>query len=136
MPEPIAVVPGGNPEFTTGIFGCFSDINGCLDNVVCYPCMVGRHCEAVEGNPNTPNTMWCLGTLVACFVFPIALLPIAPCLRTKLRERHGITGGCLGDWVCGVFCAPCTTCQINRELTIRNTWPGGACFQSSPPAIV
>ena len=129
-------VIGGNPEFTTGIFGCFSDITGCLDIMVCYPCMVGRQCEAVNGNSNTPNTMWCLGTLVVCWFFPPLDMAIVPCLRTKLRDRHGINGGCCGDWICGVCCAPCAMCQISRELTIRNTWAGGACFQSSPPAIV
>ena len=133
MSEPIAIP--GSPEYSTGIFGCYDDVTGCLEAMFCYPCLVGRHCQAIDGYVNTTNCLYTAGVLVACVFLPPALMIVNSILRTKVREAHGITGSCPMDWVCGVFCGGCSTCQNHRELTIRNKWPGGTCCQTSPPTI-
>ena len=125
-------IPGGSPDWGTGIFSCFDDTSGCCDAICCGPCQIARHCEAVEGRANTQNTMYCLGFTICGYAALFAI----PMLRSKIRERFGIQGSCPGDWCCGCCLPGCAVCQHHRELTRRNFWPGGSCFQSAPPTIM
>ena len=60
---------------------------------------------------------------------------IVCCERNSSSLRDAKVLGSLGcfDWCClGMFCAPCSNCQVGRENTVRDVWPGGACCNNKP----
>lgn len=51
-----------------------------------------------------------------CLLVPIADIVAFVKIRGKIREAHGIEGGCLGDLLCGLFCGFCAIVQMAAEV--------------------
>ncbi|XP_013397869.1 placenta-specific gene 8 protein [Lingula anatina] len=90
----------GLRDWSSGIFGCFSDVKSCLCGLFCFPCLtcqtstrMGEHC--------------CVP-----FMVPGGLIT----LRTRLRSMLGIEGTICGDCCATVWCPLCVTCQMKREM--------------------
>jgi Cys-rich protein (TIGR01571 family) len=113
--------------FSTGVCGCMDDKASCIDTICCYPCQVGRQCNALEGKVNEGNMMYCLVTTLACWC---GLHEIAACLlRCKVVDRYNLDESKVMSCCCGVFCLLCSVCQTYREVTLRGSWPGGICVK-------
>ena len=106
-------------------FGCFEDINVCLDTYFFFCCQVGRQCNAVDGIENQHNCGMCFLALCFAGFYP-------GCLRAKVSEKYQLEEGCLTSCICGMCCGPCSVCMTGRELNERGTNPGGFCC--SPPS--
>ena len=109
----------------TGLFAVCNDGALALDTLFCLPCQLGRQCSALDGITNAPNCMFCL---VGMCTGPL----MVPVIRKKLVDKYSIDEGICTTCCCGLLCHACSTCQAHRELTLRGTWPGGACCVSSP----
>ncbi|KAK2182764.1 hypothetical protein NP493_337g02029 [Ridgeia piscesae] len=98
--QPVAtsnVVTEQPREWSSGIFGCFSDIPGCIYGWSFGTCLA-----------------WSVSTRAGenCCAAHVAL----PAVRTKVRLMHNIQGGICNDYLCSVFFGSCVVCQLDREL--------------------
>ena len=116
-------------EWRSGLCSFMEDTSGCCDWLFCYPCNMGRNCHAIDASER--DTHDCMCCLAAMFTNP-AYIIWACCLRKKMGEKYqmdlGLFDWCLISWICPA----CSNCQVSRELTLRNMWPGGACCNKSP----
>jgi Cys-rich protein (TIGR01571 family) len=59
-----------------------------------------------------------------------------PCVTIKIRmltvEKYGIDEPQSHNVLYGLCCGACSSCQVHRELTMRNAWPGGTLFHKQP----
>jgi Cys-rich protein (TIGR01571 family) len=109
-------------SFQTGLLGCTSDIPSCLDGCCCPCCQVGRQCNAVDGEVNSLAILPCIGSLL------FGSMPIwVICLRCKVSDKHELDEGKIMSILKGLCCPSCSLCQLHRELSLRNAWPGGLC---------
>ena len=106
--------------FTASIFGCLANIPPCIDILCCPTCQIGRLASASEGVPNTMDLMWCLGSL---FCAPL----MVPLLRCRVSEKYNLGEGPVGSILFGCCCAPCSLCQMNREMALHGVPPGWCC---------
>jgi len=103
------------------------DSTQCIDTCLCFLCALSRQWKALDGVTNQFDLVMCL---VSC-CFP-------PCSNVKIRmrtvDKYGIDEGCIGSVIYGLCpCfAACSACQVHRELTLRNAWPGGNCLHKQP----
>ena len=115
-------------QWSSGLLSCTIDTGLCIDMMCCHCCIVGRSCAAAEGNKDTLSIMHCC--LDLCFPNCVQC-----CLRRKVAERFGLDEGCCGAFLKAFCCYCCSGCQVHRELTARDFWPGGACCHKSPTDI-
>ena len=120
---------GEDDAWTTGLFDFALDAPGCVDNLLCFPCQLGRQHDALNGLFNSLNISHAIlaGILFCgapCFVYE---------LRAGIRSKYGIRGSSANDVAVSCFCLPCTHCMNHRELSNRGMWPGGSCCSSQPP---
>jgi len=102
----------GGGEFQHGLFGCFDNCGLCVITyfVPCYT--FGKNAEAVGDS--------CCLCCLALFV-PVLNLVARVSVRGKIREQHGIDGGCLGDLCTVFFCPFCSIMQEAQQVQ----GPGG-----------
>eukprot|EP01064_Diplonema_japonicum_P003058 TRINITY_DN12014_c0_g2_i1.p1 TRINITY_DN12014_c0_g2~~TRINITY_DN12014_c0_g2_i1.p1 ORF type:complete len:129 (+),score=10.28 TRINITY_DN12014_c0_g2_i1:43-429(+) len=111
--------------WSSGLFGCFADVNSCGESVLCLPCQAGRQWNAVANRePNNNNLTVCCATMLCPFSCPI----VAALLRKKLRETYLIAGTTSTDILYSFCCMPCVICHNARELNYRGLRPGGVCI--------
>ncbi|KAJ9439807.1 erythrocyte membrane associated protein 2 [Diplonema papillatum] len=123
-----------DPDWDAGVFGCFGDVGVCCDVICCYFCDQARLYSAhVDNRPDHCNGTVCFclfaGTAISsaiCFV-PLAAIGYTCWLRESIRSFYGIDGNCCYDLLASLFCNPCATCQMHRELSRRGTSPGTTC---------
>ncbi|XP_028406683.1 placenta-specific gene 8 protein-like [Dendronephthya gigantea] len=101
--QPAAVVVQGPRDWSSGLCACFDD---------CGVCMVGL-CSCMCGLPIIECQV--SGAAGECCCVGI-YCPIA--LRTKIRTRHNIQGGIVGDCCAVFFCHYCAFCQMQREINM------------------
>eukprot|EP00116_Pleurobrachia_bachei_P017660 sb/3477922/ len=87
-------------EWAHGLTGCFDDCGTCVITLIA-PCVTyGRNGEAS-------------GVFESCFWAGI---------RGAIREKHGIEGGCFGDFMTIICCGLCALVQENQQGKVS---PGG-----------
>jgi Cys-rich protein (TIGR01571 family) len=119
-------------DWTTGLCKCCEDPAGSCDHVLCYCCQYGRQCSALEGMANTLEPKWAVATL-CCGCFNVCFV----CqMRGRIRERFGISGNPVTDFLLSWLCHPCAHCLNGRELSNRGYWPGGSLCAREPPGGV
>lgn len=117
-------------DWRTGLCDCMSHGPSCLDSLFCLPCQSARQCEAVKGNRDSSDCTLCV---VGCVLLPIQ--PLFSCqIRGKVVDKYKLDEGCLGGFVKGCCCFPCSTCQAHRELSLRGDWPSG--FYTKEPMVM
>lgn len=114
-------------NFNTDLFDCFEDFASCMDVTLCLSChisaqyhMLRHHQPWVDMTLAIPLCMAnivCLGTPTSCFAIHTRKLARG---RMHLFHESGHEGCCIACW-----CAPCSFCQVYREMSLRNMWPGG-----------
>ncbi|XP_040182791.1 cornifelin homolog A-like [Rana temporaria] len=108
MSHPVTMQPQAMQAYTTSQWS--SDIMNCCEDMGI--CLCGTFIPCI------------LACRVASDFGECCCLPILPgtllALRTGIRERYHIPGTICNDWVKFVFCGPCATCQMARELKARN----------------
>jgi Cys-rich protein (TIGR01571 family) len=119
-------------DWTSGLCQCGQDPAGTCDNILCYCCQFGRQCRALEGISNELDPKWLLATcLLGCFNVCFVCQ-----MRSRIRERFGISGSPVTDFCLAAFCHACTHCHNGRELSNRGFWPGGSLCARAPPGGV
>ena len=109
----------------TGVFSCLMDTSVCIDHWLCGPCQLSRQWKALEGQTNQFDMVMCV---VACCVGQCLNVLI----RMKTVEKYGISEGFPLIIVFGLCFGSCSSCQVHRELTVRNAWPGGTLLHKEP----
>lgn len=112
-------------QWGTSPFACMSDVPQCIDTCLCFPCQSSRQLRALQGATNSFDLNLCV---LAAYC--------APCVSAKIRmdvvEKYGIAEKAPLAGVIGCLCGACSSCQVHRELTLRNAWPGGTLLHKQP----
>ena len=91
---------------------CILPFHGCC----CFLCGNASLIEELsEGTKNRVGGSTNCNLFCCCFT--------CPCIRARglFRSSHNIQGSCLEDCILGLFCAPCSFCQIRNELDYERT---------------
>eukprot|EP00758_Cryptobia_borreli_P002783 Tbor_TRINITY_DN3281_c0_g2::TRINITY_DN3281_c0_g2_i1::g.23714::m.23714 len=112
-------------KWGTGLFQCDKDIPQTLDSCICYPCQNSRQMRAMEGAINEMDIKYSILSLCC----PNCVSSI---IRIRVTERYGIDESKRCSGIIGFFLGCFSTCQVHRELTLRNLWPGGTILVRSP----
>jgi Cys-rich protein (TIGR01571 family) len=114
-------------NFNTDLFDCCEDFASCMDVTLCLACHISaqyhmlRHqqprVDMTLAIPLCMANIVCLGSPTSCFAIHTRSLARA---RMHLFHESGHEGCCIACW-----CAPCSFCQVYREMSIRHMWPGG-----------
>ncbi|CAG5105833.1 Oidioi.mRNA.OKI2018_I69.chr1.g2494.t1.cds [Oikopleura dioica] len=116
MSAPVTSQPlaykSSNGEFKHGLFSCFGDL-GTSCKVCWCPCLVHKSTQEGMGRDNGGTCL--LLSCASCF-FPAGWLAISCIQRQELRERHGIEGGMIGDFLAVFCCLCCAMVQHDREV--------------------
>ncbi|XP_060079650.1 placenta-specific gene 8 protein-like [Ylistrum balloti] len=99
IPQRIGEV-GGHREWSTGLFGCFSDCSSCIMTMLCLP---GMECKNAA-------------RLGECCLLPHCCAGSNIAMRARLRTLGGIRGSILQDICAFCWCYSCTVCQMSREM--------------------
>ncbi|KAK1387042.1 Plant cadmium resistance 2 [Heracleum sosnowskyi] len=102
---------GALSSWSTGLFGCFSDVPNCCLTIFC-PCITfGRIAEIVDdGNTSCGR---------ACAVHALTGWLISCLYRSKMRKQYMLKRSPCDDCLVHLFCGRCALCQEYRELHIR-----------------
>ena len=119
-------------EWQTGLCGCCEDTGSCLDTYFCTSCAAARMCWAIDGEVDKPDCGLC--TAIYFLIYNGGLATVAMILRYRIIAKYNLEpqGGGAVEGVISTFfyaqCCPlCTMCQISRQLTKMNMFPGGTC---------
>ncbi|XP_041360696.1 cornifelin homolog B-like [Gigantopelta aegis] len=98
QPQPFAAQ--GQRLWSSGTFGCFSDMGSCLIGTLC-PVILAMRIAGDMGE----------SSCVPCCVPASTIV-----MRTKTRMMFNIQGSIMDDCLITHFCCPCVICQMAREL--------------------
>lgn len=116
-----------NPQWRTGLYSCTADPLECCDCMLCCWCELSRQAEATLGNSNK----YSIAALFASFPFFSCMYYV---LRRRVVDKYHIEEATWLSLATIAVCGACSTCQVHRELTIRQVWPGGTlpCLHNAP----
>jgi len=100
----------------TGLFDCFSDIKVLLVSWLCGVCQVSAQKAGVEGHECG------LGDLIPVCLFPFCCQIIT---RGKIRDKFGIEGSLVSDFLTSWCCMLCAISQQTRQLNMKGVKPAG-----------
>ena len=90
-------------DFSTGLFGCFSDCGGCLYTIFCPCCAMAQN--------------WADSRDQQCTFCHCCAIPEPIWIRDNIRMKLGQTQNhYFGDCCLYFCCFPCAVCQDTREL--------------------
>jgi Cys-rich protein (TIGR01571 family) len=137
IPPPIAFTLGR--KWNTGLFHCLHDTNVCVEVTFCPYCQAGYQYHRTKKSFVGMNATVCVG--MCCLDMVLAgggYLVVSTVLRQRIVDRYQLNES-TGMVLCrGLFCSPCTLCQLHREMTLRSECPGGVCIEGPrtiPPAM-
>ena len=128
----------GTNLWSTGLFNCLDDADGCIEGTFCGPCQRSRQYNMLHSD-STLNAMHypsLLGPLFVdiCLGIPLGQIAMTFHLRQELRRRYRLEGNDCQDAAAAVFCTDFATCQAYREMAARGEWSSGFCAR--PPVNV
>ncbi|XP_041925737.1 cornifelin homolog B-like [Alosa sapidissima] len=98
-------------QWNTGLFDCCDDFSSCCYHYWCFWCIACKTSEKYGECLCMPLVDFLgLGGSVPAF---------AMALRSDMRERYGIRGTMVEDFMFSSVFPACVYCQISRELKIR-----------------
>ncbi|CAM6127152.1 unnamed protein product [Calypogeia fissa] len=113
--------PPNSGTWTTGVCGCFEDIESCLCGFWCPCILIGRYVEILDQGA----TSCCSACCIFC-----CLQSITGCgclytcgYRGRLRQKFGLPASPCGDCLTDCCCLCCSNCQVYRELDNRGINP-------------
>lgn len=132
--QPIA---GGlvDNDYNTSLCDCMEDSPSCVENWCCPYITVSQQYNMLNDDRPSPNWLMCVGMLFidAMVTGGFTLIAASVANRSAVRRRFGLNArSACADFATAVCCRPCSDCQIYREMSIRNTWPGGFCLIDRP----
>ncbi|XP_046905141.1 PLAC8-like protein 1 isoform X2 [Hypomesus transpacificus] len=119
QPPPQAIIAVQTNQWSTGICGCFDDLQVCCFAYWCFPCFA---CTTASEF----GECFCLPLLdVGCggmqmLGLPSCTPPVSMSMRVAVRNRYGIQGDMTDDCVYATFCNVCSWCQMAREIKRRS----------------
>lgn len=124
----------GPPHWQVEQFDCMGDTNVCLQTVCCPFCTEANVITMRERGVADMDLFTCLGAcclevLTRGFFGTALVLAV----RRQLVQRYGIQDEPYCQSVITNICAPCSFCQIQREMALRGEHPGGI-FAKAPGA--
>jgi Cys-rich protein (TIGR01571 family) len=102
-----------------GIFDCFGDVKVCLLSGFCNLWQVAQQKATVEEHDCG------IGDVMAVWCCHLCCLVI---VRGKIREKYGIEGSTISDFLSICFCAVCAITQQTRQLEAKGNKPAGICM--------
>uniref|UniRef100_A0A8C7Z861 Cornifelin n=1 Tax=Oryzias sinensis TaxID=183150 RepID=A0A8C7Z861_9TELE len=109
-------------DWNTDLFDCFEDASTCCYGCWCGPCLActvsgrfgERYCLPMLDISTTGSQI---------LPIPAFVPPVAVSMRAAMRSRYGIKGSIAADIAASYYCAPCSWCQMHRELKHRKKAP-------------
>jgi Cys-rich protein (TIGR01571 family) len=83
-----------------------------------YNSETGQYESSAEANFNGGF----LRGILSLFCFVVTMR-----MRSYIRGKYAIPGGCCEDCCCSFWCTPCTVCQISRHTADFNAHPAACC---------
>ncbi|CUE71947.1 ama1 protein, putative [Bodo saltans] len=116
-------------DYNTGLWGCFSDCNSCLDGFFCSYCLVSAEYSMLEYRRPGVDWLLCCGLFLADIATAgIAGLGASIITRSSSNVLFGLKKDSdLTSCLKACCCPACSACQVYREMSIRYLWPGGLC---------
>ncbi|XP_034407018.1 cornifelin homolog B isoform X2 [Cyclopterus lumpus] len=107
QPQPVMDAQESD-EWGSEICDCFQDVPECCFAFWCCPCFA---CMTTKRY----GQCLCLPLLDTFGFIP----PINMSMRVSMRQRYGIKDTMCKDCLYATFCAPCSWCQMSREMSKR-----------------
>ncbi|XP_027343235.1 protein PLANT CADMIUM RESISTANCE 2-like [Abrus precatorius] len=115
--NPQLLQPRTQVDWSTGLFGCFSNFKNCCITCWC-PCVTfGQVAEIVDKGSTSCGASGALYTLVCCVLGCGCLYSCF--YRSKMRRQYMLKDSPCCDCLVHCCCEPCALCQEYRELENR-----------------
>ncbi|XP_014350438.2 placenta associated 8, tandem duplicate 2 [Latimeria chalumnae] len=85
-------------EWKSGVFDCFEDKSICILGLCCLPI---------------------LGCKIASNMDECCLCGVSVAMRSVYRTKYNIPGSICSDFMWSIVFAPCTFCQLQRDINER-----------------
>lgn len=139
VPPPMSFALG--TRWVTGLCDCLHDTGSCVDVVCCPYCQVGFAYHRTRRPFVDMDAAVCIAACCADFMLGgTGTTAAAMVLRNRVVQRYRLEEQLPATLLKGCFCAPCTLCQVHREMKMRGEYPGGVCLPpecslpANPPA--
>lgn len=117
--------------YNTSIFSCLDDKSSCVEGTFCFCCFVSQEYNMLIRQDRSIDFLFCSLMLLgaACFAPCVSTGIGTAVMRSIAKDRLNLLeeNQCV-EWVLGCCCQQCSACQVYREMSIRNVWPGGVCI--------
>lgn len=122
----------GPPHWQDGICSCCDDTGICCQTFWCYQCTFSNMINKRETGAGVCDCATCFCFMVAEYVSSYNYAFWAGMgIRRAIVERYGIKNeSTCSTCMLGHCCAPCSWCQIQREMGKRNEHCGGCCAKA------
>ncbi|CUG92770.1 ama1 protein, putative [Bodo saltans] len=121
-------------DFNSHLYDCTVDSSSCLEGACCFWCQLSAQYNLMKRNVPKVD----VGIVIPLMLLHLPFFGLPACcfavhVRSLARTHLHLTDESACDGCSQAFwCAPCSTCQVYREMTVRNRWPGGVCVKPPP----
>jgi Cys-rich protein (TIGR01571 family) len=119
-------------DYNSGLFGCFDDQPSCFDGFFCPCCALSAQYNMLKHRQTGMLAhVWVPLSIVNFFTWGLAVSCFSVVTRNMLRRGFSLSEETELDGCCkACFCAPCSICQVYREMSMRQVWPDGVCVDA------
>lgn len=132
LPPPSHMSTFAHSDFNSALFGCFHDQPSFIDGLFCPCCAVSAQYNMLKhGKAGMVAHIYLPLAILNFFSWGLALSCVSVLTRSMLRRHFGLTQESDVHSCCKAFlCAPCSICQVYREMSMRHAWPDGVCVDA------